>query len=121
MRDGNRQSVLFSSTLSRRVEVVFDEPSATSDGGALLLRALELVRQRVFGIACGYVDGNDARRMNGDPMQWLLCESSGDLASQPTLSRFENQASRTSLWRMGVALMESVIAAQQRRHRNAPP
>ena len=80
---------------------------------------LELVRQRVFGIACGYADGNDAGRMRGDPMHRLLCDASDGLASQPTLSRFENQVSRTSLWRMGVALMETVIAAQRRRHRKA--
>jgi len=131
---------------SRQVEVAFDEPKATSDGGALLLKQvdqslaltsslaaamrerrcsakvrhglLELVRQRVFGIACGYVDCNDAGRMAGDPMHGLLCEKEGALASQPTLSRFENGVSRTGLWRMGLALMESVIAAQQQRHRS---
>ncbi len=79
----------------------------------------ELVRQRVFGIACGYVDCNDAGRMASDPLHGLLCEATDGLASQPTLSRFENQVSRTSLWRMGVALMETVLAAQQRRHRGA--
>jgi len=145
--DGNRQSVLFSSSFSRRVEVAFDEPQATSDGGALLLKQiddsvgltasmatamhdarcpgkvrhalLELVRQRVFGIACGYVDCNDAGRMASDPMHGLLTEAGHGLASQPTLSRFEHGVSSTTLWRMGRALMTTVIAAQQRRHRNA--
>ena len=121
--------------------------STTSDGGALLLKALdssvgvtaalaagmhdarcsgkvrhallELVQQRVYGIACGYVDGNDAGRMASDPLHGLVCEAADGLASQPTLSRFENQVSRTSLWRMGKALMETVIAAQRRRHRGA--
>jgi hypothetical protein len=41
---------------------------------------IEMMRQRVFGIACGYVDGDDAGRMNGDPLHRLLCESNGDLA-----------------------------------------
>jgi hypothetical protein len=145
MRDGTRQHVLFSSVKSRRVEVLFDEPEATSDGGALLLKQvdqslgltaslasamregrcsakvrhalLELVRQRVFGIACGYVDCNDAGRMSTDPMHGLLCEKDGELASQPTLSRFENGVSATTLFRMGLALMDAVIASQQRRHR----
>jgi hypothetical protein len=147
MRDGNRQGVLFSTGFSRRLEVSFDEPSATSDGGAPLLKSIDeslgltrrlaasivdvrcagkvqhpletLARQRIFGIACGYVDGNDAGRMSGDPMHRLLCEATDGLASQPTLSRFENQVSRTSLWRMGVALMQTVIDAQRRRHRKA--
>ncbi|MSR47647.1 MAG: IS1380 family transposase [Planctomycetes bacterium] len=147
MRDSSRQRVLFSSVDSRPFEVAFDEPSTTSDGGALLLKALdssvgvtaalaagmhdarcsgkvrhallELVRQRVYGIACGYVDGNDAGRMASDPLHGLLCEAADGLASQPTLSRFENHVLRTSLWRMGKALMETVIAAQRRRHRGA--
>ena len=147
MADGNRQRVLFSSGFSRRVEVAFDEPHATSDGGALLLKQLDrslgltaamaaamhderclgkvrhallqLVRQRVFGIACGYVDCNDAGRMASDPMHGLLAESADGLASQPTLSRFECAVTRTTLWRVGLALMKSVIGAQQRRHRKA--
>ena len=147
VRDDSQQRILFSSVLPRPVAVAFDEPATTSDGGALLLKALdaalgvttaltagmhdarcpgkvrhallELVRQRVYGIACGYVDGNDAGRMASDPLHGLLCEATDGLASQPTLSRFEHQVSRTSLWRMGRALMQTVIAAQQRRHRGA--
>ena len=65
------------------------------------------------------MDGNDAGRMASDPLHGLLCEATDGLASQPTLSRFEHGVSRTALWRMGTALMQTVIAAQRRRHRGA--
>ena len=54
----------------------------------------DLIQQRVFGIACGYEDCNDSARLVSDPVQRLLMERdpvTGQLlASQPTLSRFEN-------------------------------
>ena len=53
----------------------------------------ELLAQRVFSIACGYPDANDAARLAADPIHKLLLDRDpigGGLASQPTLSRFEN-------------------------------
>ena len=54
----------------------------------------ELVGQRVFSIACGYPDANDSARLAKDPIHKLLLDrdpvEGNDLASQPTLSRFEN-------------------------------
>jgi Transposase DDE domain group 1 len=53
-----------------------------------------LVRQRVFQIACGYPDQDDADALRGDPLLKLVCgrapATGADLASQPTLSRLEN-------------------------------
>ena len=55
---------------------------------------LDLVAQRVFSIACGYPDGNDSARLGADPIHKLLLDrdpiEGHDLASQPTVSRFEN-------------------------------
>jgi hypothetical protein len=55
---------------------------------------VSLVRQRVFQIACGYEDQNDSDSLRGDPLLKMVCgslpESSGELASQPTMSRLEN-------------------------------
>jgi len=52
----------------------------------------ELVRQRMFGIACGYEDCNDAERLADNSMQMLLVDRapivSDVLALQSTLSRF---------------------------------
>ncbi len=51
-------------------------------------------RQRVFAIACGYPDANDSARLSEDPIHKLLVDrdpiEGRDLASQPTLSRFES-------------------------------
>jgi hypothetical protein len=76
----------------------------------------ELVAQRVFSIACGYPDANDSARLSEDPIHKLLLErdpiEGRDLASQPTLSRFENGVGVKELYRLGEFLAESVI----RRH-----
>jgi hypothetical protein len=148
MSDNNtRQSVLFSDLLGRPVVAKFDHQHASSDGGAILLQACDqrlgltealiggiddrrqsgkirhaigdLVRQRLYGIACGYPDGNDASRLGTDPIHKLLCGRDPvrgeDLASQPTLSRFENAFDRADLYRMGIALADTVIDRHRRR------
>ncbi len=62
-----------------------------------------LVRQRLFSIALGYEDTYDAAALRRDPalktMSERLPEGSDDLASQPTLSRFENMATERDLRR----------------------
>ncbi len=79
----------------------------------------DLVRQRLYAIGCGYPDANDASRLGSDPIQNLLCDrdplKGEDLASQPTLSRFENSVDRADLYRMGIALADAVIARHRRR------
>jgi len=79
----------------------------------------ELVEQRVYGMACGYEDCNDSARLAGDPVHRLLLgrdPRDGEwLASQPTLSRFENAIDGRSLVRMGRALAERVIERHRRR------
>ena len=100
----------------------FDQPEASTDGGLVLLKAVdtalgltarlaacmddarepgkvrheavELLQQRIFGLCAGYADCNDAARLADDPIHKLLLErdpiAGPALASQPTLSRFEN-------------------------------
>jgi hypothetical protein len=81
----------------------------------------ELVEQRVYGMACGYEDCNDSARLAGDPIHRLLLgrdPRDGEwLASQPTLSRFENAIDGRSLVRMGTALADCVIKRHRRRLR----
>ncbi len=73
----------------------------------------------LYAIACGYPDGNDAGRLGADPIQKLFCGrdplKGEDLASQPTLSRFENAFDRADLYRMSVALADTVIERHRRR------
>ena len=70
-------------------------------------------------IACGHPDGNDADHLADDPIHKLLLGrdpvSGAPLASQPTISRFENGATRTALYRMGRELAACVIERHRRR------
>jgi hypothetical protein len=131
----------------RPVRAVFDASPISSDGGAILLRRVDdqlrlveqvshaiddrrdarwvrhspkdLFRQRVFQIALGYEDCNDANRLRADAALKVACGRAPDeldLASQPTLSRFENQAGPKQCYRMGRALVQNYFV----RHRRAP-
>ena len=81
----------------------------------------ELLAQRVFSIACGYPDANDSARLAGDPIHKMLLDRDPvvgrDLASQPTLSRFENAVGPQQLYRMGEALAAGVIQRHAERLR----
>ena len=141
------QTVLFPNLFDKPLLAQFDQPHTSSDGGAVLLKAAEtvyglvagfvrclvdrrepgkvrhtvanLLGQRIFGIACGHPDGNDAEHLADDPIHKLLLGRdpvAGDpLASQPTISRFENGATRTALYRMGRELATRVIERHARR------
>ena len=64
---------------------------------------LEMVRSRVFGILAGYEDQNDHDALRSDAVFKLLADrlpEDDDLASQPTLSRFENAITARSLLRL---------------------
>jgi hypothetical protein len=131
------------------LEAAFDGGRLTSDGGLPWLAQAEarlaicaafadaipdwrrgpvqhslrtLVAQRVFQIACGYADQNDADTLRTDPLLKLvlgrLPESGAELASQPTLSRLENAADRHTV----EALAEALVALYIReRGRQGPP
>jgi len=147
MNSTTQQSVLFPDLLDKPLVVAFDQENSSSDGGAILLKAIdkrlgltdslaaclrderqagkidhdtvELFRQRVFGIACGYADCNDAARLANDPVHKMINDRDpieGDaLASQSTLSRFENSVGPLTLYRMGKALLETVIESHRKR------
>jgi len=141
MPDSTAQTVLFDTSFEKPVVAKFDQAHSSSDGGLILLREadeklglcaalaacvkdsrdsgrvlhslLELVRQRVFGIACGYPDANDAKALMEDPVQKLALGrdpiSGQSLASQPTLSRFEGKLGSRNLVRMFGALVDTVL------------
>jgi len=63
----------------------------------------EMVRQRIYGILAGYEDCNDHGTLRGDPVLKMVSgkkPNDDDLASQPTLSRFENAIDIPSLWQL---------------------
>src|SRR5271168_1332922 len=74
----------------------------------------DMVRMRVFGILAGYEDQNDHDTLRTDPVFKLIADRSPDdaaLASQPTLSRFENQIDIPSLFRLRDVLLDKFIAS----------
>jgi hypothetical protein len=131
----------------KQVVAKFDAGYTSSDGGAILLKALdqqlgvteavasclrdrrqsgkvqhdllELVQQRIFGLVCGYADCNDAARLADDPLHKLLLDRDPlvgpALASQATLSRFENAVGPLALTRLGHALADLVIGQHHAR------
>jgi hypothetical protein len=147
MSDPRTQSVVFPELFDRPVVARFDEPATSVDGGGLLLAGLDrklgltarlaaavrdarqagkvvhglldLVRQRVFGLALGYADGNDARALRDDPVHKLLLErdplAGQGLADPSTVCRFENAVGRADLVRMGSELMDVVIERNRKR------
>jgi hypothetical protein len=121
----------------------FDGGRLSSDGGVLLLREIEnglgladllssgmkderdplstthtqadMIRARMFAIACGYEDCDDLDVLRFDPAFKLACgrlsETGADLMSQPTLSRLENAPSWRELGRMGLSLIDLFCAS----------
>ena len=73
---------------------------------------LSMVRQRIYGILADYEDQNDHDTLRSDPVFKLIADrlpEDRDLASQPTLSRFENSVSIADLWRLRDALLDEFI------------
>jgi hypothetical protein len=69
---------------------------------------LSMVRQRVYGVLADYEDQNDHDTLRSDPVFKLVAglPEGPDLASQPTLSRFENAVSIPDLWRLRDVLVD---------------
>lgn len=119
----------------KKVSAAFDGGRITSDGGVMLLAQAErrlgiadqlaqvipderdadrvvhllpdILRARIFAIACGYEDADDLDRLRFDPAFKLACgrlpDTGRDLCSQPTVSRWENAPNLRDLIRlMGV-------------------
>jgi hypothetical protein len=83
-------------------------------GGYVDHSFLEMTRMRIYGILADYPDQNDHDVLRSDPIFKLLCDrstSDADLASQPTLSRFENAIDTQSFFRLRDVLIEQFIAS----------
>src|SRR5215470_6081590 len=76
----------------------------------------DLLAQRIYQIASGYADGNDANSLRHDPLFKLSMERpplepAQDLASAPTFSRLEHSVDRKDLYRLTHALVDHFIAS----------
>lgn len=135
----------FDTPVGLPLEAAFDAGRLTSDGGLPWLAAADqalgvcdalaacvpewrrgpvrhslatLVRQRVFQIACGYEDQDDADTLRTDPLLKLVCgrrpTSGPALASQPSLSRLENAVDRHAVEALATALVELYVRERGR-------
>jgi len=137
--NGNSERLSFPACSKRRVEAGFDGGDVTSNSGVLLLRQadrlidltarvarglsdgrqrgkvqhrhVDLLRQRVFGIALGYEDLNDHDGLRHDLAIQTAAGRAAPLASAPTLCRFENAAGRDWAWTIHEALVDTFIAS----------
>ena len=76
-----------------------------------------LLQQRVLQIACGYEDADDADDLRTDPGFKASCNrlpSGDDLASQPTMSRFENALTSKDIYRIAGVLIDQFIASYEK-------
>jgi hypothetical protein len=136
----------FARLRGKTLQADFDAGTVSSDGGVLLLRETEsvvgiigryaralddprdprytdhsyeeMLRQRIFQIACGYDDANDCNLLRHDPAFKAACERlpllGEPLASQSSVSRLENAPRRTELYRLAQALLETFLASYTR-------
>jgi hypothetical protein len=76
----------------------------------------DLLAQRIYQIASGYADGNDANSLRHDPMfklgvDRLPLAPEHNLASAPTFSRLEHSIDRKDLYRLTRAFVDHFIAS----------
>jgi Transposase DDE domain group 1 len=122
----------------KKITAAFDGGLISSDGGVLLLAGVDkqlglidrlaalipdhrdpnlithtmadILRPRVFAIACGYPDANDLDDLRQDPVFKLACgrlpETGVDLTSQPTMSRWENAPDLRTLVRLSHGMVD---------------
>ena len=79
---------------------------------------VSLIRQRIFQIACGYDDQNDSDTLREDPLLKMVCgslpESGANLASQPTISRLENAATRRCCHQIAQVLFDLYLTQREK-------
>ena len=79
----------------------------------------DILKQRIYQIACGYEDGNDCNTLRHDPVFRLgvgrqpfdTDAAEGALASGSTISGLEHAVSRKDIYRFSEALVDQFIAA----------
>lgn len=130
-----------SDTKRKKVEVKFTMEKTSNDGGLLLLREVEnqigligslsncikdgrhqsyvehsiksMLNQRVMQIAAGYEDANDCNVLNDDEILKLCANQEKALATQPTISRFENMVNTKELYKMAKVFVDQFMASYE--------
>jgi hypothetical protein len=155
MTECNQSSFGFEASGKREIVARFDGGTISSDGGALLLRqtdkrlnllprlaacfldgrkqdqvehsVLEMVSQRIYGLALGYEDLNDHEQLRKDPVFGILAgreELEAPLAGKSTLNRMElgagvkDRYKKITFWKD--ALDELLVTVFIESYRSAP-
>lgn len=121
----------------KSISVNFSAEEISSDGALVLLEKLErkhkvihyfssflpdhrnplrvfhsvekLLKQRVFMLMQGYEDANDVAHLQHDPLYKDILE--GDLASQPTISRFENSMDKKAIFNLCYGWIDRYVSS----------
>ena len=144
MNDCSPKQLCFPPIAGQTIRADFEGGALSSDFGALLLRGIDrqigltarfaaaihdkrhqsyidhplqdLLAQRIYQLASGYADANDANSLRRDPLFKLgvdrpPLDPAYDLASAPTFSRLEHHIDRKDLYRLTRALVDHFIAS----------
>jgi hypothetical protein len=139
MPDCAQRFLNFPSFDRRKIEANFSGGNVSSDGGLMLLRQadrrlglirainatlpdprhpalithrqVDLLRQRIYGLAAGYEDLNDHDTLRNDLLWQSAVDRDSELASSPTLCRLENRAESKTAWAIHKILLEQFIAS----------
>lgn len=139
MTNCTQQHFGFSSFDRRKIEANFQGGDVSSDGGIMLLRAadqrlglvaaldavlpdprhqvfivhrqVDLLRQRIYGLALGYEDLNDHETLRHDLVWQTALERDEELASDSTLCRLEKRIDRQAAVAFHRVLIDRFIAS----------
>ena len=142
MPNCTEQSIQFPALKRRSIEANFKGGDISSDGGVLLLRSIDrqlglseavasvmpdsrrqascehnvlnLIQQRLYGLALGYEDLNDHQHLRQDIALQTAVDRDTVLASSATLCRFENRADKQTAWRIHEVLVDQFIGSFKR-------
>lgn len=131
------KTIEFTRCKNRKVQANFSGGEITSDAGVMLLNQVDkainlteriaattndprqkkkikhsikdMLRQRIYSLALGYEDLNDHDTLRKDTAVQTAVGKDEDLASSPTLCRFENFADQQMCWNMNRVLVDIFI------------
>lgn len=141
MPEWKQETFGFPSFDRRKIEANFEGGNVSSDGGVILLRQvdrkigltqaldevlpdrrapeaithrqIDLLRQRIYGLALGYEDLNDHSTLREDILWQSAVDRDTPLGSSPTLCRWENRMNRRAVWDIHEVLVKQFIASFQ--------
>ena len=142
MAKSNVGTVTFPRVFGRKVEVDFNGGHISSDGGVVLLGQIDrelglttavsrvfpdhryqpfvdhpllhLLRQRVYGLCCGYEDLNDHQDLRYDLAFQTAVGTDKRMAGDSTFCRLENSALADHAWVIHGILVDQFIASYKR-------